>query len=68
MDTQHLADVAPHYVVMLLLMLAVINVIRMAFGELNLWVEVLILVAVAFAYRPAVQRLGVAPDAWEQRN
>lgn len=65
MDTSRLMELLPHYVAMFLLVFLVLTVIRSFVGEIGFWVELVIVVAVVFAYRPLVIRLGLAPDTWE---
>ncbi|MFO7926795.1 MAG: hypothetical protein ACQET5_07505 [Halobacteriota archaeon] len=66
-DTDRILDVLPHYIVLLLLVFLVLAVVREFVGDLGFAVELLIVLAVTFAYRPVVQRLGVAPDSWANR-
>lgn len=66
MDTDRLLDVAPHYVAMFLLVYLVLGAIRIAIGDIGFWAELVVIVAVVFSYRPLVQYLGVAPDAWSE--
>lgn len=65
MDTARLMELAPHYLAMLLLVFLVLAGVEAAVGPINFWVEMGIIVAVVFAYRPIVLRLGVAPSGWE---
>ncbi|WP_323674205.1 hypothetical protein [Halorubellus sp. PRR65] len=65
MDTDQLKELVPHYLAMILLVFAVLTVVRTAVGDLGFWGELVVVVAIAFAYRPAVVRLGVAPTVWE---
>lgn len=66
MDTQDILDVIPHYLAMFLLVFVVLSLIEAVVGSLSFWMELPVVVAIVFLYRPAVVRLGVAPDAWEQ--
>lgn len=65
MDTDRLIEIAPHYVAMVLLVFVVLAIVRMVVGDIGFWVELVIIVAVVFAYRPLVVRLGVGPSVWE---
>lgn len=65
MDKAGLIELVPHYIAMLLLLFLLLAVIRALLGEMNFWIELLVALSVAFAYRPIVQRLGVAPSVWE---
>lgn len=65
MDTDQLKELAPHYVAMILIVFAVLTVIRTAVGDIGFWPELVVVVLIAFAYRPVVVRLGVAPSVWE---
>ncbi len=67
-DTETLRQVLPHYLAMFLLVFLVLAVIRATVGEIGFWAELVVIVAVVFAYRPAAQYLGVAPEAWEERR
>ena len=66
MDRADLMDVAPHYGVLIVLMFATLLIMQSVFGDLSFWIELAVLFVIAFAYRPVVVRLGVAPEAWEQ--
>lgn len=65
---EHFLEVVPHYLALVALIFLVLFVVRLAVGELGFWIELLIVIAVAFAYPPAVRRLGIAPSAWIQEN
>ena len=65
MDTDRLIELAPHYIAMFLLVFAVLTAIRAVVGDIGFWVELVVVVAVVFAYRPLVIQLGVAPSGWE---
>lgn len=67
MDTDRLVEVAPHYVVMLVLVYLVLAIVGTAVGELGFWAEIAIIAVVVFAYRPVVMRLGIGPSAWERQ-
>lgn len=66
-DTDRLAELVPHYVAMLALVFLALTVARVLVGTVRIWTELVIIVAVVFAYRPVVLRLGVAPDSWEEQ-
>jgi len=65
MEREQLIELVPHYLAMLLLVFVVLAVVQAVAGEIGFWVEFAIVVAVVFAYRPIVQRLGIAPSVWE---
>lgn len=67
MDTDRLVEVAPHYVVMLVLVYLVLAIVGTAVGDLGFWAEIAIIAVVVFAYRPVVMRLGIGPSAWERQ-
>jgi uncharacterized membrane protein len=67
MDTDRLIEVAPHYVVMLLLVYLALAIVGTAVGDLGFWAEMAVIVVVVFAYRPVVMRLGIGPSAWERQ-
>lgn len=58
----------PHYAVMLLLVFLILGVIRGIVGELDFLVELVIIVVIVFAYRPAVKALGYAPPVWQDEK
>lgn len=66
MDTDRLLEVVPHYLAMLLLVFVVLAIVRAVAGDLGFWFEFVFVLIIAFAYRPVVLRLGVAPSAWER--
>ena len=66
MDRADLMDVAPHYGALIVLMFVALLIMQSLFGDLSFWIELAVLFVIAFAYRPAVVKLGVAPEAWER--
>lgn len=66
-DKETLVEIVPHYVAMLLLVFLVLELTEIAVGQVGFWVELVIIVAVVFAYRPVVLWLGVAPTRWEEQ-
>lgn len=68
MDTEGLGELAAHYLVLVALVLAALTLLNSIAGEMSFWVELGIVIVIAFAYRPIVLRLGVAPDRWERQN
>lgn len=65
MDMNHIVQVAPHYLVMIAILFAVLTFIRIAFGDVNFWVGLAIAVAIGVLYRPVVRRLELAPPVWD---
>lgn len=65
-DKNQLIELVPHYIAMLVLVFIVLGIGRLTVGELGFWAELVVVVVVVFAYRPIVQRLGVAPSMWEE--
>ena len=65
MDTDQLKELVPHYLAMILIVFVSLTVLRAAVGDVGFWPELVVVVAIAFAYRPVVVRLGVAPSVWE---
>jgi hypothetical protein len=65
MDKDQLMEIAPHYIAMLALVFLVLTAVRAVVGEIGFWTELVIVIAVVFAYRPVVMRLGVGPSVWE---
>lgn len=66
MDKDQLLDVIPHYVAMMLAVFLVLGLIRRFVGDIEFWVEIVIIFLVVFAYRPLVMRLGVGPKVWAE--
>lgn len=67
MNTDHVLEVAPHYVAMLVIVYVVLTSVQILVGRIGFWTELVIIAVVVFAYRPVVMRLGVGPSVWEQR-
>ncbi|MFW6385095.1 MAG: hypothetical protein ACOCY7_03060 [Halodesulfurarchaeum sp.] len=65
MDTDRLKELAPHYLAMVLLFFLVLDIIRVVVGEISIWIELAIVIAIVFAYRWIVTIYGLAPDGWE---
>ncbi len=65
MDLNRLLEVVPHYIAMLILVFSTLAIVRSVVGDLGFWIEFAIILVVAFAYRPLVVRLGIAPSAWK---
>ncbi|WP_152042457.1 hypothetical protein [Salinigranum salinum] len=65
MDTDRLMELAPHYIAMFILVFVVLTIVQAIVGEVGFWAELAIVVAVVFAYRPVVVRLGFAPSGWK---
>jgi len=65
-NRRQLVELVPHYLAMLVLVAVVVGGVRLAVGELDFWIEFVIVAVVVFLYRPAVGYLGVAPSAWEE--
>ncbi|AKH96661.1 hypothetical protein [Halanaeroarchaeum sulfurireducens] len=66
MDTTRLIELLAHYIVMLTLVFGVLALIRQTMGNLGFWIELAVAIVIAFAYRPIVIQLGVAPRAWTE--
>lgn len=67
MDTTRILELLAHYLVMLLLVFGALAVMRSVLGDMGFWIELVVVIIIAFAYRPIVIRLGVAPTAWEEQ-
>ncbi len=65
MDTAHLIEVTPYYFALLILIFGTLAVVQSVVGEVGFWVEFAIVLAIGFAYRPLVMRLGIGPSSWE---
>lgn len=66
MDTTRILELLVHYLVMLFLVFGALALMRSAVGDMGFWVELVVVIVIAFSYRPIVLRLGVAPSAWER--
>ena len=66
MDKERILELAPHYLVMMVLVFLILGIARQIIGSFGFWVELGIIVVVVFSYRPIVLRLGVAPSSWEE--
>lgn len=65
-NIDRLVELLPHYFALLVILFLVLGGIRQTVGELGLWIELLILLAISVAYPPLVRHLNVAPSAWEK--
>ncbi|WP_265111385.1 hypothetical protein [Halosolutus halophilus] len=68
MDTDGLLELAGHYLVVLILVMVTLTLLDVVVADPSFWIELGLVVVVAFAYRPIVLRLGVAPDRWERQQ
>lgn len=66
MDRDTLLALAPHYAVMLVIVFLVLGIWRSFVGDIGLVGEFAIIAVIVFSYRPAVKRLGVAPEPWQE--
>ena len=60
-----LVELAPHYILMILLMFLALAIVEQALGELDFWPSLAIALLVAIAYPIVLRRLGRAPEAWQ---
>lgn len=60
-------QLAPHWVVMFVLMFAILTIGETLFGGLAFWQSLLLVLAVAFGYPIVVRQLGVAPEVWQSK-
>jgi predicted PurR-regulated permease PerM len=65
MDTDALLELLPHYVALLVLIFAALSIIGALADGVDFWLRLVVAAVTAFAYRPLVVRLGVAPSVWE---
>jgi len=65
MDRDELLELVPHYLALVVLVFVTLAAVDSAVGSVELWIEFVIVVVVAFAYRPLVSLLGIAPAAWK---
>lgn len=65
-ELDRILETVPHYLAMLVLIFLVLGGVRMVAGDLGFWIELLIVLIVAFAYPPLVRRLGIAPSSWKK--
>ena len=66
MDRDTLLALAPHYAAMLVIVFAVLGVWRAVVGPIGLLGEFAVIAVIVFGYRPAVLRLGIAPEPWRE--
>jgi hypothetical protein len=59
-------QLAPHWGVMFVAMLAVLALVERVLGSLSLLPSMLLVVAVAFGYPILARALGVAPPVWQR--
>ena len=64
----HVVETLPHYLLLLFLMIVALGVLRSAVGEQSFWVELGVVLVIAFSYPPIVRRLGYAPSSWQRRE
>jgi hypothetical protein len=65
MDKDTLLELLPHYVALFVLIFAVLAAVEFLVDGEGLWIRLVVAAVIAFAYRPFVVRLGVAPTMWE---
>ena len=68
METEGLAELVGHYLLLLILVFAALTLVSSIVDDASLWLELLIVLVIAFSYRPIVLRLGVAPERWERQH
>lgn len=59
-------QVAPHWGVMFVTMLAALAVAERVVDGVPLWGSLFLVLVVAVGYPPVVSAVGVAPDVWER--
>ena len=64
-DTDTIVELLPHYLAMLIVVTLVLAVVRRTTGGVGFVGELVVVLAVVFAYPFVVRRLGVAPSVWE---
>ena len=60
-----LVELAPHYILMILLMFLALAIVEQVVGALDFWPSLAIALLVAIAYPIVLRRLGRAPEAWQ---
>ena len=65
MDTDRLLGLVPHYIAMFILVFLSLAVVQALVGEIGFWIELAIIIAIVFVYRPVVMRLGIGPSEWK---
>lgn len=66
MDAESIRQLAPHYLLMLVLLVAVTTVLRAVAPGLGFGVLVMVAILVGVLYPVAVHLLGVAPEPWQR--
>ena len=65
MNKEYFLEVAPHYLVMIAILFAVLTALEAFLGGVDFWVGLGIAIVIGIAYRPVVKLLGVAPKVWQ---
>ena len=66
MDIGRQRELLPHYVAILVAVVAVLGGIRLAVGDVGAPANLGLTVVVVLAYPPIVRLLGLAPQHWER--
>lgn len=61
-----LVEVLPHYLVVAAMLIGALTALRAYYGDLGLWWELTVVLAIVLLYPPIVRRLGLAPRSWER--
>lgn len=64
-DRNRILAVLPHYIAMIASIFLMLLLVRWAVGDPGFWVELFIVLVVAFSYPAVVRYLDVAPPSWE---
>lgn len=63
--TDRLKELAPHYLIMVAIMLGVLLVVEWFLGDIGFWARLAIAFVVVIIYPISLRRLGRAPEAWQ---
>lgn len=58
-------ELAPHYVLLVLIILAVITGLELIYPDLSIVVQLIVALAIAMAYPFVLKKMGRAPEAWQ---
>lgn len=64
--TEKVRQLAPHWVVMFIVMFVALATVERVVGGLGLAASLVLVLAIAFAYPFVVRALGVAPAVWQR--
>lgn len=69
-DRNNLIELVPHYVAIVVLVLAIMSIIRAIFDLQHILVEFALILILVFSYRPLIARIDAipTPEVWKPRE